>query len=181
MNDELKERLSAFMDGESGQADVVDAMTRNEDLRDTWGRYHMIRDVMQQRYTRGAGDIANRVSIALADEAIVIAPKRWFQPRHMMKQVAGLAVAATVAAVAILFVQNPTTSVIQNDQIATVTPITDLPVRQTTAVERKLSGYLVSHNEVSASTRMKGVLPYTRIVSQVPGQVTNQNTGANVE
>jgi len=35
------------------------------------------------------------------------------------------------------------------------------------AVESKLSGYLVNHNEFSTSTRVSGVMPYTRIVSFV--------------
>ena len=39
-----------------------------------------------------------------------------------------------------------------------------------TAVQSKLSGYLVNHNEYSVSANMQGVLPYMRIVSETPGK-----------
>ena len=56
-----------------------------------------------------------------------------------------------------------------SDSIA-VAPITSQPVRLTSSMESKLNGYILHHNEYSASTRMKGVLPYTRIVSYTPGK-----------
>ena len=38
------------------------------------------------------------------------------------------------------------------------------------SAENKLNSYIVSHNEYSASSRIKGMLPYTRIVSYTQGQ-----------
>ena len=91
-----------------------------------------------------------------------------------------MAMAATVAAVAVIIVRDVPQTVTSVEQVA-VAPITRQPIRLTAAVEKKLNGYLVSHNEFSASTRMKGMLPYTRIVSQAPGQLVSQDTGHNAE
>ena len=181
MNEQMKENLSAFMDGESKDSTVIDAISRDDDARATWSRYHLIRDVLHKRHHAKALGLSERVSAALSNEAVLIAPKQWKQPRFFMKQVAGLALAATVAAVAILVVQNSPTDIQPQDQVAAIAPITKQPIRQTAAIERKLSGYLVSHNEFSASTRMKGVLPYSRIVSPTPGQLVNLNAGGDVE
>ena len=42
--------------------------------------------------------------------------------------------------------------------------------RLDSAVESKLSGYLVHHNEYSVTAKMQGALPYMRIVSVTPGK-----------
>ena len=99
-----------------------------------------------------------------------------------MKQTAGIALAATVAAVAILVVGNFSATTNTQTTVA-VGPITDKPVRMTSAVQRKLNGYLVSHTEYSASSQMKGMLPYTRIASFAPGQrvATQNESGATLE
>lgn len=180
MNENLHENLSAYMDDESHDAAVVDVLSSDNEARATWVRYHLIRDVLHNRYTKDIEKIAERVSAALAEEATIVAPKQWFNSKHAVKQVAGLAMAATVAAVAIIIVRDVPQTVTSAEQVA-IAPITRQPIRLTAAVEKKLNGYLVSHNEFSASTRMKGMLPYSRIVSQAPGQLVSQDTGPNAE
>jgi hypothetical protein len=39
-----------------------------------------------------------------------------------------------------------------------------------TAVQSKLSSYLVNHNEYSVTAKMQGMLPYMRIVSVTPSE-----------
>jgi sigma-E factor negative regulatory protein RseA len=169
MNDQTKEKLSAFMDGESIDQYVIDSLRQQDEARSTWNSYHVMRDVLTQHYVSGAHKLAQRVSAALVDEPTVLAPKRWFHSRQMLRHATGAAIAATIAATAILVVhQSP--EVPQDMPNFAVGPITQQPVRLTAAAENKLSGYIVSHNEYSASTRMKGVLPYTRIVSYAQGQ-----------
>lgn len=180
MNEKLSENLSAFMDGESKDSSVVEALSKDDEARATWARYQLISDVLNNRYSKDIEKIAERVNAALADEATIVTPKQWLNSKHLMKQVAGLAVAATVAAVAIIIVRDVPQTVTSVEQVA-IAPITHQPIRLTAAVEKKLNGYLVSHNEFSASTRMKGMLPYSRIVSQAPGQLVSQDTGPNAE
>lgn len=180
MNDQLKEKLSAFMDGEAHDQRVIESLRQHDEARSTWASYHLIRDVMSQHYVPGAQELAGRVAAALRDEPTTLAPKRWYKPKQILRHASGAAIAATIATVAILVVrQSP--EIPQDIPNFAVGPITQQPVRLTTAAENKLSGYIVSHNEYSASTRIKGMLPYTRIVSYTQGQGFAQPAIANVK
>jgi sigma-E factor negative regulatory protein RseA len=169
MNEQMKEKLSAFMDGELDDAQLLRLLESDPDARATWTSYHLIRDALHQDYVSGAQSLADRVARSLENEPTVLAPKRWYAPKQLRKQAVGVAIAATIAAVAILVVRETPTPLDNNPQLA-VGPITNKPVRLTADEERKLSGYVVSHTEFSASARMKGMLPYTRIVSFTPAQ-----------
>jgi sigma-E factor negative regulatory protein RseA len=180
MNDQLKEMLSAFMDGEADDQRVLEGLRQHDEARSAWASYHIIRDVMSQHYVAGSQQIAGRVSAALQDEPTVLAPQRWFKPKKILRHASGAAIAATIAAVAILVVrQSP--EIPQDIPQFAVGPITQQPVRLTAAAENKLSGYIVSHNEYSASSRIKGMLPYTRIVSYTQGQGFAQPAIANAK
>lgn len=179
MNETMHEKISAFMDGETSDPSVIDALQHDE-ARAAWARYHLISDVLNRRYTKDIDKVASGVSATLANEATLITPYQWFAKKNIIKQAVGLGMAATVAAVAIMVVSDIPQTTVAPEKIA-ISPITTQPVTLTAEVERKLSGYLVSHNEFSASTRMKGMLPYTRIVSQAQGQLVSQQAGANLE
>jgi len=180
MNEDMKERLSAFMDGESIDPSVITELSQDQDARSTWARYQLISDVLHERYTKDINRVATGVSAALEKEAAIITPKQWFTKKNVIKQAVGLGMAATVAAVAVMVVSDIQQPAVTPEKIA-IAPITTQPVNLTAEVEKKLNGYLVSHNEFSASTRMKGMLPYTRIVSHTPGQLVNQQAGADLE
>jgi len=169
MNNEMKERVSAFIDGEVHNKDIMDELQHDKEMRATMARYSLIGDVLNNRYTSGSHELAAKVHDALDAEATLVTPQQWIQKNKLMKHAAGLAVAATVAAVAIMVVGNfsPTT---ETGLSVAVGPITDKPIRMTSAVQRKLNGYLISHTEYSASGQMKGMLPYTRIASFTAGQ-----------
>lgn len=180
MNEQLKEQLSAFMDGELDDAILVSRLEKDAEARATWLRYHMIRDALHRDRVPGAEVLADRVAAALKTEPVVLAPRRRFTAKQIGRQVAGLAMAATIAAVAIIVMRETPTPLQDASQLA-VGPITDKPVRMTADAERKLSGYIVTHNEFSASTQMKGMLPYTRIVSFTPAQSIDQRNSAHAE
>lgn len=180
MNDHIKEKLSAFMDNEDIDQTVIDSLHKHDELRSAWASYHLIRDVMSQHYVVGADALAGRVAAALQNEPTVLAPKRWYKPKQILRHASGMAIAATIATVAILVVrQSP--EIPQDMPNFAVGPITQQPVRLTTAAENKLNSYIVSHNEYSASSRIKGMLPYTRIVSYTQGQGFAQPSIANVK
>jgi len=181
MNDEMKEKLSAFIDDEIHDDNVIDALLADDKAREKLTSYRVISDVMRNRYAQGSVDISARVSQELDKEATIVTPKRWFTAPKIMQQAAGLAVAATVAAVAILVVGDFSSSPVKQNQVVTVGPITDQPIQMTSAVQKKLSGYLVSHNEFSATGKMQGILPYSRIASSPTGQRLVVQTGAKIE
>jgi len=180
MNDQINETLSAFMDGEVGDERMIERLRQNDEARSAWASYHLIRDIMTQHYVAGSQTVAARVSAALQDEPTVLAPKRWFKPKKVMRHASGAAIAATIAAVAILVVRQSPEIPQDVPQIA-MTPVNQQMVHLTAADENKLSSYIVSHNAYSASSRIKGMLPYTRIVSYEPSQgmaqpaITNAN------
>jgi len=186
MNDKT-DKLSSLMDGEVRDQDAwFERLTKNPEMLQTWKRYHIARDAMKgQLSDHPKLDISAAVSEALKDEPVIFMPvwKR-LSPRYLMKQAGGLAVAAAVGTIAVLSLQqtqlvSPDSSVIakvdnnavtlQQDQIRQVSFTTR--EKLDAAVEAKLSGYLVNHNEFSKTTRVSGVMPYSRIVSFVSSTV----------
>ncbi|MDH3948677.1 MAG: sigma-E factor negative regulatory protein, partial [Gammaproteobacteria bacterium] len=104
MTNKIDEQLSTLVDDELANQDaVLERVAADPELRARWSRYHLMRDVITGHIPeQPLGDIANRVSQALDDEPAILAPvhKRKRTPRipFIMKQVGGLAIAATVSA-----------------------------------------------------------------------------------
>lgn len=194
MTNKIDEQLSTLVDDELTDHDaVLERVAADPELKARWSRYHLMRDVITGHMPeQPVGDIASRVSRALEQEPAIFAPvhKRKRTKKQLpfiMKQVGGLAIAATVSAVAVLTVQQTqdetsttpteiaavqpqTQSQLQSQPAAQVRYVTDTSGLDT-AVQSKLSGYLVNHNEYSVTGNMQGVLPYMRIVSETPGKV----------
>ncbi len=190
MNDKLNEELSAFMDDEAPEARrLAERLSRDPELQARWSRYHLIRDAMTEHLTYAEFDIAARVSQALENEPTVLAPRRWHLPpraRKVARQVAGLAIAATVSAVTVMTVQQqrvennaPTVAQVAtgSTRVASASPgrpaarvVQFVPESRPLKpeVRSKLSNYLVNHNEYSVTSNMQGMLPYMRIVSAHP-------------
>ena len=112
MNEELDSQLSAMFDGELPAAEcelLARRLARDEQLKSRWDRYAVMGAAIRaERGVRLDSRVARRVSAAIAGEpalaetAAVPAPRagmRWRQP------LAGAAVAAGVAALAILWVR----------------------------------------------------------------------------
>lgn len=108
MNENKMQELSAFADGETALDDALAATLAGEEGRSCWKRYHTLRAVLRgQSGGAAATGVADRVRKALDSEPVVLAPRRrrLAMPARAIKNVAGLGVAAAVAAVAVLVVQ----------------------------------------------------------------------------
>jgi sigma-E factor negative regulatory protein RseA len=98
MTDTLKEQLSAFLDGELPEAEttlLLKRLERDDELKGALSRYSLIGAVLRtEGDVPAARHVAARVSAAIAQEpAFATSPRsRWLRP------VAGLAMAASVAA-----------------------------------------------------------------------------------
>ena len=190
MNDRT-DRLSALMDGELLDVDKgLEQLAKDKELQAVWRRYHLTRDVLKGQISEYPSlDVSAAVSASLKNEPVILTPIWSRLNRYLMKQAAGLAVAAAVGTIAVLSVQQ--TQLVDNGDTTLANAKTEtyqvaqqpLRIRQVSfttrqkldaAVESKLSGYLVNHNEFSTSTRVSGVMPYTRIVSFVPSEVSKQ-------
>jgi sigma-E factor negative regulatory protein RseA len=113
MNEELDSQLSAMFDNELAAADcelLARRLSRDEELKSRWGRYAAIgATIRAEGGTRLNAEVARRVSAVIsAEPAIVAEParqpsrspaSRWWLP------LGGVAMAASVAAAAILFVR----------------------------------------------------------------------------
>lgn len=114
MSEKLRESLSATIDDEADEFElrrVLDEMEKDERLRETWQRYHLIGahmrllrrgslellDVDLREKVWAALDLDNRESAAEVPEADVAAPANDSRRRKLLGRLTGLAVAATVA------------------------------------------------------------------------------------
>jgi negative regulator of sigma E activity len=110
MSEQIREQVSAFLDGELPDTEtelLLKRLTRDGELRESFGRYALIGEALRgagsQILTRG---FAGRVNLAIDGEpaqvpahALPSRAPRWWRP------LAGVTVAAGVAAVAIVALQ----------------------------------------------------------------------------
>ena len=110
MSEQIREQVSAFLDGELPDTEtelLLKRLTRDGELRESFGRYALIGEALRgagsQILTRG---FASRVNLAIDGEPAQVAAlsqparaSRWWRP------IAGVTVAAGVAAVAIVALQ----------------------------------------------------------------------------
>jgi sigma-E factor negative regulatory protein RseA len=108
------EHLSALLDGElpPEQTDfLLKRVQRDAELRGTLQRYQLVGDTLRGERVQARPDFMLRVSAAIAAEPPLPAPEvrrtsgRGAAARRWLKPVAGLAVAATVASVAVVVMQ----------------------------------------------------------------------------
>jgi sigma-E factor negative regulatory protein RseA len=181
MSDKLNEQLSALVDGELGKQEYELLLVRlqnDPELRARWARYNLISDALRNHLPeRVAPSLAAQVSGALEGEPTrTVAGTAAGQGGRFGKQVVGGALAAAVAVVAIVGVQQQFGSgddaSVQSVAVAPLTSEqnTESAVAQASADKEllqraRLNRYLVNHNEYSAVRGMQGLLPYTRIVS----------------
>ena len=71
-----KEQISALMDGDLIDAEVLNELEMDSDLQDTWGRYHLIGDAMRGDLPVNLQlDLSDSIMAALEDEPTILAPK----------------------------------------------------------------------------------------------------------
>lgn len=168
MSEQIREQISALLDGELPEAEqrlLLERLERDPALRTHWSRYQLISDAAHQT-------LPPQIDLSFADRVMAALEK---QPEHhrqpasrlarAVKPLAGLAVAASIAVVAVLAVQRARTpdavQVAANQPApATTTAPTDAPALN----GNRLNAYLVNHSEYAASGGMPGMSPYVRIV-----------------
>ena len=200
MTDDSKEHLSQLMDGEIGGETgrfILRRLEASGELRETWARYHLIRDCMRYQDRAFAGvKLSARVNEAIAIAADELegasrrsAAFRWIRP------VSGLAVAATVALMAVVAVApNIQDSDGTSAELATAesaTPFTSPniltrgPVSRQVSLNggndtaaRKMNSYLLRHYQVAGSSGGNGFVSFVPIVISNPAMVPQTETGA---
>jgi sigma-E factor negative regulatory protein RseA len=166
MSEQIREQVSAFLDGELPSTEtelLLKRLTRDGELRESFGRYALIGEAL-----RGAGshiltrDFASRVNLAIDGEPVQPAAQqprgaRWWRP------IAGVAVAAGVATVAIVALQQraispslQTTSAItaQNASLRPIVAAEQTASVQGTGAAHEALSYTVPTSSADAPARM---------------------------
>lgn len=175
MNDNMSEQVSALTDDALPEAERSLALRRlcaDPALRDQWERYHFMRDAFHNELpAKMARSLPQRVMAALEDEPQPVRPSGWRRlSRTISKPLAGLAVAASVAAMAIVGLEHlmgpdqdlrspapPMAAVDRTLQDQVVGTRWDQP-----ELGNRLNAYLVNHSEYTG-TSLQGMLNYVRI------------------
>jgi sigma-E factor negative regulatory protein RseA len=181
MNKENREWLSALADGEIQGQELEDglfALRDDPELLASWRAYHVIRDTVSSNLNYSVDlQLHSRISAALESEPTILAPRQHTRP--WIKQIAGLAIAASVTGVAIIGVQSMNgidatpgaIPVAQKQEYLRMEPTLLARAKAKPAQNSDaLNAYLVNHNEYSANSGMQGMLPYVRIVGHKVGQ-----------
>jgi sigma-E factor negative regulatory protein RseA len=177
MKDRLHEQLSALVDDELAepeQALLTRRIGADADLHRRLARYQLISDALRNQLPdRIDPAFAARVQAAVRDESAqpaAVPGSRW--RAALLKPVAGFAVAASVAVVAVLSLQSVREDAASLPAMASTPSSTDFiradstpePVIRPRA-DKNLNIYLVNHNEYAVNRGMRGMLPYVRIIS----------------
>lgn len=182
MSDKLNEQISALVDGELSQVEealFVRRLVDDRNLQGALARYQLISDAMRgilpQQVDTG---FSQRVREVLDADPVV--RYRTVRIGAFLKPLAGLAVAASIALVAVLSLQ----TMRQDEVPAVATAPADsdyirandwgqLAVSQRAGkvqTRKRLDAYLVNHNEFAVSRSMRGMLSYVRIVGHELGE-----------
>jgi sigma-E factor negative regulatory protein RseA len=184
MSESNREHLSCLMDGEldrSAQKFLLRRLAEDSDMTATWRRFHTARACMHGEHLATV-DLVSRVSTAIAEEPVAGSDGRmasWFKP------VAGGAIAASVALVAIVGINSAmlerqseqveqpgfvsqSTSFDQPFAQSTVRSTVPVSYSETSAAERqRISGHVLRHHQASGGA---GFISYVPIVTGVSGE-----------
>jgi sigma-E factor negative regulatory protein RseA len=177
MKDKIYEQLSALVDDELTEPEqtlLTKRIGSDADLHQRLSRYQLISDTLRNQLPdRIDPAFSARVQTAVMDEsAQTAAIPASHRLAALLKPVAGLAVAASVAVVAVLSLQSVREDAAPLPAVASAPSSTDY-IRADTTLEpifrprtdKNLDIYLVNHNEYAINRGMQGMLPYVHIVS----------------
>ncbi|UCC57350.1 MAG: sigma-E factor negative regulatory protein [Gammaproteobacteria bacterium] len=178
MKDKLHEQLSALVDDELSEAEQALLMKRlgtDSYLHRRLARYQLISDSLRNQLPDQIDPgFSARVQAAVLNEptdarSSIPASKRL---AALLKPVTGLAVAASVAVVAVLSLQSVREDAAPLPPVASTPSSADFIRADSTPepatpprADTTLDIYLVNHNEYAVNRGMQGVLPYVRILS----------------
>jgi sigma-E factor negative regulatory protein RseA len=157
----MEDRISAFMDGETGRLEARKTVLRleqNEECCETWKTFHLIRDAM-----RGdpelRDDFCARFHVRIEQEPTLLAPRLIWRKSTSVALSAAASLAAVTVVLTLVLTDNPLKPPAQIAQ----TPVRPQPAPA--ANQGKVNEYLMAHQEFSPSTALQGVAPYVRTVS----------------
>ncbi|HEX5513643.1 MAG TPA: sigma-E factor negative regulatory protein [Gammaproteobacteria bacterium] len=189
-NEAFKTQLSALVDDEVRPHEIpflARRLSRDPEAIEQLGSYFMIGDAIRRQLPEVMDTrLVDRVRAALeAEPAFQLqAAAEPALARRLLRPLAGLGVAASVAMVAVSYwsesdsvtkTQQPSGLVAATPQMVTPQPVQAMPLtpqpqnqwnRLDPEVQKRLQGYLVNHSEHASTGQLGGVLNYVRIAGQ---------------
>lgn len=195
----MKAKISTFVDGELDTNEskaVIEALERDDELRERWRIYHLISDALHDTALRAEGFSA-RFAGRLAAEPTVLAPGRLpaeGKRRAALSAAASLAAVALVGWLALAPAPELRPEAVPSVPLASappasvaVQPASTQPLqpaaRQAIVLQREApppqrmpmpagmaNDYLFAHQEFSPGMSLQGMAPYIRTVSGSVGE-----------
>jgi sigma-E factor negative regulatory protein RseA len=187
MSEQIREQVSAFLDGELPNSEtelLLKRLTRDPELRESFGRFALIGEAL-----RGASsgaltkNFSSRVNQAIDGEPVIQTPVPGARVKHWWRPLAGVTVAAGVATVAIVALQQraiapglrvaastaPQTATAPQTTVAEITPAVrssealsyTVPASSTepaAMASARLTNYVFAHSKYSSGLAQRGVL-----------------------
>ena len=184
------ENLSALVDGEHcGDKNLLKDLIKSDNMKSTWKRYHLIRDCLRGNLTDNIyNDFSKNIKNLLQNDPAIFLPKGTKQFKY--EPIIGFAIAASVAVVAILGIQNKsnispymeTNTVVMDEKIIdsqqetfsfhdyqmsprTIKASAKPSTKFDSFTKQRLNNYLINHSKYRHNIKMNSVLPYARIVT----------------
>jgi sigma-E factor negative regulatory protein RseA len=183
MSKESLEHLSSLMDGELSRETglfLTRRLASDDDMCETWERYHLIRDCIRQP---GSKQAVTGLSIQFMDAEEAHGQTSWRQ-NSWIKPISGLAIAASVALMAIVVtvpqqgavsgtttetaLSTPSNKPFVSPNTLAVTPPTQaasFSVTQQNNSNNQLNAYLLRHNQMARTSGRQGFVSFVPIVA----------------
>ena len=186
MSEKTREHISSLMDGEISRETsrfLVRRLGSDEELCATWARYHLVRDCLRHHDSGLSGDdLCDRINRALDEEAPHSASRRF--STAWLKPAAGMAIAASVALMAVLSVdpgdngvQQVPSSLAGGEELQPFTSPQGLRSSSVTQQASltgngRMNSYLLRHYQAAGSAGGRGFVTYMPIVINGPAPRT---------
>ena len=201
MSEQIREQVSAFLDGElpGSETELLrKRLARDAVLRESFGRYALIGEAARgARNTHLTRSFASRVNLAIDGESLVaVASSPAVRPKHWWRPVAGGAVAAGVAVVAVLALQQradtpmiaaiapppaisaalpaPATAAAKNHEAVSYTVPALFDAAPRPLPPRRLSNYVFAHSQYSSLLGQRDVLTDLIVASDEEAAAANE-------
>ncbi|MCG8416200.1 MAG: sigma-E factor negative regulatory protein [Pseudomonadales bacterium] len=171
MSDYEKESLSALMDGETDELElrrILKSMESEPELAERWQRYHLAQSILHERGVPVTADIATGVAAALqAEPALDNASKTSSLTPQWRQQLARVAIAASVAVVAVVALQ-PDVSNPQQAPALVQEAGNTVPDRESTTAVTLIADAPNSAAEAEAQQRLREYIEAMRFDPEEP-------------
>lgn len=176
MSEQLRESLSAVIDGEADTFEVrrvIDECAKDDELARAWSRYHLIGSIIRgehsDRTSRMPDAIWAAIDADMGDESDPSLPAAGRRPvgwrRRVLQSAAGVAVAATVALAVVVGFESDDSGPGSAVDLVVANPVEQTPVAPGTADVQRANAYYLHHVRAAAINSQAGMLPFTRAVT----------------